>query len=69
MMLKCMQTQSLVHLLNLPKGHMSKVSHRRNSYNMILLFSLLQQHPAARPTPILSFLERQPEGTILEGAE
>lgn len=65
---------SWLHLLHLLNGQKSKVTSwlcaaDGRSATSFLLFSLPQQHPAAHPTPVLSFVERQPEGTILEGAE
>lgn len=61
---------SFSHLLHLSTGLMSKAKvSQSTTYNTVLVNSLLQQHPAAHPTQILSFVERQPEGAILEGAE
>lgn len=66
----CSKSLEFLHLLHLSTGRMSKAKvSQSTTYSTILVNSLLQQHPAAHPTQILSFVERQPEGTILEGAE
>lgn len=67
-----MLTLNVLHLLHLPNGQTSSVltvaQEKLLRQHHPFCFLLLQQHPAAHPTPILSFVERQPEGTILEGA-